>query len=103
MSSKQISRNNLEYAGDGPPKGYIGTPLQTFCKVNGTYNISILNEKVASHGTSPHTENKIITASSFCTINSIGIVREGDSAQCGDYVTINTDIPPTFLLTITGL
>lgn len=88
-----IAVNSLSKAGGGT----LGTPLQTFCTING-YSISLLNEYVSphTHGDSTYSSN-IVTASLCVKINNIGIVRNNDLASCNHGVSING---PVFCTTV---
>lgn len=62
---------------------------------NWTWNgkpISLLGDKVAGHGKSPHSAPVIATASPWMTINGIPVTRVGSVASCGHGATGSSDM-----------
>jgi len=61
-------------------------------KVNG-FNVVRLNHKVASHGLAPHSPTPPMTSSSSTVrVNSIGVVKAGDSASCGHTISGSSNV-----------
>jgi len=51
--------------------------------------ISVLGDRIAGHG--EHLPTTMITASTWFTINGLGVVRAGDRAGCGHSSTGQTN------------
>ena len=61
-----------------------GLLLQTYTNnvlVNNT-EVAVLGTKVKSHGVGPHSDAKMIESSNTVFSGGIGIVRQGDKADC---------------------
>ena len=59
--------------------------------VNGT-PVSVLGDAVTPHGDSVHASAKIVSSSFTVLAQGKGIVRSGDSASCGHFVSAGSNV-----------
>ena len=81
-----ISRNGQDVAG--------GVAIEGSSNVNvNSKGVVRLGDKVASHGIAPHSPTPPMTSSSTTVkVNSIKVVRAGDSASCGHTISGSNNV-----------